>query len=217
MKVKTHKRRKHRKSNPAKSKKTTTRRHRRRHNPAPSTHRRRKTHRRRNPNGDAVGTILQILTGIGSAGVAAYTNNMAAKWMSVKWRGVPALLIGVTAAFLGRRNRYAMTAGITAASVGGLDILRQLVPALAAFSAEDAGYLLGSAAADDPELAAMLGAVNSGIPGIVPNFGFDTSMIPLGAANSRIPGVVPNLGLDTSMIPLGDMEGDGLFSDDLLL
>lgn len=222
MKVKTHKRRKHRKSNPAKSRKTTTHRRRRRHNPAaaPSAHRRRHTRRRRhNPSGGLMELGLTILAGIGSAGASAVVNNMASKWVPVKYRGGVSLVAGTAAAFIGRKNKYAVTAGIVAAAVGGWDLLRQNIPALAPFSAEDAGYLLGSAAADDPDLAQMLGAINSAVPGVIPNFGYDeTGSIPLGASNSSVPSVVQNFGDPTQSIPLGeDMESDGLFSDDLLL
>lgn len=219
MKVKTHRRRKHRKSNPAKSHKTT---HRRRHNPAPSAHRRRRTHRRRrsNPSGAVMDVLLPILTGIGGIGVGAFLNNTAAKWIPVKWRGVAALLLGGGVAFFGRRHKIALAGGTTIAAAGGWDLLRQNVPLLTAFSAEDAGYLLGSAAAEDEELAAMLGAMNSAVPGVVPNMGYDpTDSVPMGSSNSRVPGVLPNMGYDpTDTIPMGfDSEGDGLFSDDLLL
>ena len=84
---------------------------------------------------------------------------------------------------------------------GVLDIVRQNVPSLVPMSAEDAGYLLGSAAQSDAHLAAMLGAANAGVPGVLPNI--------FGAANAGVPGVLPNVfGVDTAKVPMGDDEAE---------
>ena len=215
MKVKSTKRRKHRKHNPAKSRKSpSTHRRRRRSNPARATTHHRRRRRRRNPSSGIAGMGMDVLVVVGALGGSAYLNNFAAKWIPVKFRGAASLAVGAALAMF-IKNDKAKIAGLVAAGAGAWDMLRQNVPALTALSAEDAGFLLGSAAADDPDLAEMLGASNSNVSGVIPNvFG--------GYSNGGIPGVVPNvfgvdtaevpLGVDTAEVPLGDDEdGESLF------
>lgn len=211
MKVKHKKSRKHRKPNPVKAHKATHRR-RRRHNPAPSTHKRRR-HRRRNPSSSLKGMAIDVGVIVGALFGSGYLNNFAAKWLTVKYRGAASLGLGAALALF-VKNDKAKAAGMTAIGAGLFDLLRQNVPALVPFSAEDAGWLLGSAAASDRDLAQ--GLANSGVPGVLPNvFGVDTSSVPLGYDNSDVPGVLPNVfGVDTSGIPLGeDDEGESLFGN----
>lgn len=223
MKVKTQ-RRKKRKHNPAQSRKPTTSR-RRRHNPAPS-HRAYRRRRRHNPSG---GGIKEFLIGAGIAGGgmigATYLNNFAAKWLPVKARGAAAVGVGLGIALFFGRNSMAKTAAISIGGTGLFDLLRQNLPALVPMSAEDAGYLLGSAASSDEELASMFGMSNSEVPGVLPNV--------FGSGNSEVPGVLPNVfgvdtamvpmgydsemfGVDTAMVPMGDEEGESLFGESYL-
>lgn len=217
------KRRRHKK-NPAKSKaRRTTRRA--RHNPAPSKVRSRRRHARRNPAGiDFKAFGLEIATVGAGALAAVYINNLAVKWIPVKFRGAASIGASILATMFGGRSQIVRNAAIGAGAMGVLDLLRSNVPSLVPLSAEDAGYLLGAAAAHDESIAAMFGADNANVPGVIPNvFGVDTGTVPMGedwipavgADNANVPGVIPNVfGVDTGTVPMGDDEGGYLFEED---
>lgn len=218
MKVKTHRRK--RKHNPASSHKKTTHRRRRRHNPAPSHSIHRRRRRRHNPSGGIKGFAVDMAIAGGGILGATYLNNFAAKWLPVKFRGGASVGVGLALAIFMGKNDYAKKAAIAIGGTGLFDLLRQNLPALVPMSAEDAGYLLGSAASSDADLARMFGADNAGVPGVLPNV--------FGADNAHIPGVLPNVfgidtatvpmgdddfeayGIDTAMVPMGDEEGENL-------
>ena len=207
------------KRNPSR-RKASHKRRRVRHNPAPShvAHRRRAGRRRvrRNPSGldlKAFGMEVAAIGGGMLAGV--YVNNLAAKWLPARFRGLGSIVAGAALAMFGGRSEILERAALGAAGMGLLDIVRNNVPALVPLSAEDAGYLLGNAAQHDESVAAMLGTLDTGVPGVLPNiFGVDTAGVPMGA--DEIPqGIIPNVfGVDTAGVPMGDDgEGDGMFSD----
>lgn len=208
------------KRNPSR-RKASHKRRRVRHNPAPSHVSRRRSagrrrHARRNPSGldiKAFGLEVAAIGGGMLAGV--YVNNLAAKWLPARFRGLGSIAAGAALAMFGGRSEILERAALGAAGMGLLDIVRNNVPALVPLSAEDAGYLLGNAAQHDESVAAMLGTLDTGVPGVLPNiFGVDTAGVPMGA--DEIPeGIVPNIfGVDTAGVPMGDDEGDGLFEED---
>ena len=222
--VKSGRKRRTAKRNPAPTKRKATRR-RVKHNPAPSKVRHRRRHARRNPSGlDLKSFGIEVGSVAGGALAALYLNNFAAKWLPPRFRGAASIVAAALATMFGGRSPILRNAAIGAGGMGVLDLLRANVPALATLSAEDAGYLLGQAAAHDESIASMFGADNSGVPGVIPNvFGVDTGMVPMGADfvpgigadNSGVPGVIPNVfGVDTGMVPMGDDEGGYLFEED---
>lgn len=180
------------------------------HNPAPSRRFHSKRRIRRNPAGLDLKSFGVSVAGVGAGALAGvYVNNFAARWLPVRFRGLASIAAGAAVVMFAGRNPHAERAALGAAGMGLLDLLRSNVPALAAMGAEDAGYLLGAAAAQDADLAAMLGMDNSNVPDVL---GFDTGSVALGGVdNSNVPDV---LGFDTGSIALGDEEGDGLFEDD---
>lgn len=191
-----------------------------RHNPAPShmAHRRRagrRRHARRNPSGldfKAFGMEAAAIAGGMLGGV--YVNNLAAKWLPARFRGLGSIAAGAALAMFAGRNEFLERAAMGAAGMGILDIVRNNVPALVPLSAEDAGYLLGNAAQHDESVAAMLGTLDTGVPGVLPDvFGVDTGEVPMGADIPQ--GIVPDVfGVDTAGVPMGEDEGDGMFEDD---
>ena len=192
-----------------------------RHNPAPShisrrRHTVRRRHARRNPSGldlKAFGMEVAAIGGGMLAGV--YVNNLAAKWIPARFRGLGSIAAGAALAMFGGRSEILERAALGAAGMGLLDIVRNNVPSLVPLSAEDAGYLLGNAAQYDESVATMLGTLDTGVPDVLPNvFGMDTAGVPMGA--DEIPqGIIPNVfGVDTAGVPMGDDEGDGMFEDD---
>ena len=201
-----------------------TKRRRARHNPAPShvaTRHRRRRHARRNPAGiDFKEFGIKVAVAGGGALAAVYINNLAAKWLPVKFRGIASIAAGAAAVMFGGRNAMVRDAAVGAAGMGLLDILRSNVPALVPLSAEDAGYLLGSASTYDDRLAAMLGMDT--VPDIygddtVPNiFGVDTGSVPMGSDTGAFPmgDELSMFGVDTGSVPMGDGEGDGIFGDE---
>jgi hypothetical protein len=188
-----------------------------RHNPAPSKTRRRRV-ARRNPSGldlkeygVEVGTIGAGLLG------GVYINNMAARWLPVRFRGLGAVGVSVLGVMFGGNSRLVRNAALAVGGMGVLDLVRANVPALVPLSAEDAGYLLGAASAHDSSLAAMLGVENSSVPGVldfgaenaevpgVLDFGTDTGTVPMGSEMAYF-------GTDTGTVPMGeDDEGDDIF------
>ena len=200
------------------------------HNPAPShvsrrRHTSRRRHARRNPSGfDMKAFGIEVAAAGAGALAAVYINNMAAKWLPARFRGAASILAGGLVVMFGGRAEMVRGAAIGAAGMGLLDLLRSNVPALVPLSAEDAGYLLGSAAMHDESIAAMLGQANGDVPGVLPNV--------FGQANEDVPGMIPNVfgvdtgsipmgddglsmfGVDTGSIPMGDGEGEYLFADD---
>jgi len=194
------------KHNPAK---TYKKRRKVRHNPAPSSVRRHGKRRvRRNPGLDLKSFGVSVV-GVGAGALGAvYLNNLAAKWIPARFRGFVSIAAGAAVVMFAGRNEHAERAALGAAGMGLLDLLRSNVPALVPMSAEDAGYLLGNAAAHDEGLAAVLG--------------FDTGEVALGADNSNVPDIlgvdnadVPDiLGFDTGEVALGDEEADALFEDE---
>ena len=139
-----------------------------RHNPAPSKQRRHygKRRVRRNPGLDLKSFGVSVV-GVGAGALGAvYLNNLAAKWVPARFRGFASIAAGAAVVMFAGRNEHAERAALGAAGMGLLDLLRSNVPALVPMSAEDAGYLLGNAAAHDEGLAAVLG--------------FDTGSIALG-------------------------------------
>ena len=182
-----------------------------RHNPAPSKQRRHygKRRVRRNPAGLDLKSFGISVAGVGAGALGAvYLNNLAAKWIPARFRGFASIAAGAAVVMFAGRNEHAERAALGAAGMGLLDLLRSNVPALVPLSAEDAGYLLGNAAAQDSEMAAVLG--------------FDTGSVPMGVDNAEVPDIlgvdnaeVPDiLGFDTGEVPLGDEEADGLFEDE---
>jgi len=198
------------------------------HNPAPShiarrRHVGRRRHARRNPAGlDLKSFGLEVAAAGAGALAAVYINNLAAKWIPARFRGVASIAAGAAVIMFAGKTEAARGAAIGAAGMGLLDIMRANVPALVPLSAEDAGYILGNASIHDESIAAMLGADNSDVPGVLPNiFGVDTGSVPMGADgvfgadNSGVPGVLPNIfGVDTGSVPMGDGEGEFLFAED---
>ena len=185
-------------------------------NPAPSKTRRR--HYRRNPAGlDFKEYGLELGTvGAGLLG-GVYLNNLAARWLPARFRGLGAVGVSVLGVMLGGNSRMIRTGAFAVGGMGLLDLVRSNVPALVPLSAEDAGYLLGAASAHDSDLAAMLGAQNANVPGVVDfgaqnanvpgvvDFGVDTGAVPMGQDYSLF-------GVDTGAVPMGeDEEGDSLF------
>ena len=194
------------KRNPAR-RKVHTKRRRVKHNPAPSRvssrrHHKRRRSIRRNPSGVDFKALALDVGAIGAGMLGGvYANNLAAKWLPARFRGLGSIAAGVGMLMLAGRSQILERAALGAAGMGLLDIVRNNVPALVPLSAEDAGYLLGNAAAYDENVASLLG--------------LDTGAVPMG--EDGIPsGVIPNVfGLDTGAVPMGeDGEGDGLFEDD---
>ena len=216
------------KRNPSKRRHTSRRRV--KHNPAPSHIARRRhgrrRHARRNPAGlDLKSFGMEVAAASAGALAAVYINNTAAKWIPARFRGVASIAAGAAVVMFAGKSELARGAAIGAAGMGLLDILRNNVPSLVPLSAEDAGYLLGAASVHDESIAAMLGAVNADVPGVLPNV--------FGAVNADVPGVLPNvfgvdtgsvpmgddsdlsfLGVDTGSVPMGDSEGEFLFAED---
>jgi hypothetical protein len=178
------------------------------HNPAPSRRFHSKRRIRKNPGLDLKSFGVSV-AGVGAGALGAvYINNLAARWLPVRFRGFASIAAGAAVVMFAGRNEHAERAALGAAGMGFLDLLRSNVPALAAMGAEDAGYLLGAAAAQDSDLAAMLGVDNANVPDV------------LGVDNANVPDVLGfdtgsvALGFDTGSVALGDEEGDGLFEDD---
>ena len=180
-----------------------------RHNPAPSRRFHSKRRVRRNPSGLDLKSFGVSVAGVGAGALGAvYLNNFAARWVPARFRGFASIAAGAAVVMFAGRNEHAHRAALGAAGMGLLDLLRSNVPALVPMSAEDAGYLLGNAAAHDDGLAAVLG--------------FDTGEVALGADNSNVPDIlgvdnadVPDiLGFDTVEVALGDEEADALFEDE---
>lgn len=184
-----------------------------RHNPAPSKQRRHygKRRVRRNPSGLDLKTFGVQVAGVGAGALGAvYLNNLAAKWLPARFRGVASIAAGAAVVMFAGRNEHAERVALGAAGMGLLDILRNNVPALVPLSAEDAGYLLGAASAHDAGIAAVLGFDTGAVP-----MGVDNANMPdvLGVDNTDVPDVL-GMGFDTGEIPMGDEEADGLFDDD---
>ena len=178
-------------------------------NPAPSRRFHSKRRVRRNPSGLDLKSFGVSVAGVGAGALGAvYLNNFAARWVPARFRGFASIAAGAAVVMFAGRNEHAHRAALGAAGMGLLDLLRSNVPALVPMSAEDAGYLLGNAAAHDEGLAAVLG--------------FDTGSVPMGVDNADVPDIlgvdnadVPDiLGFDTGEVPLGDEEADGLFEDE---
>ena len=197
------------KKNPAKAHK---RRRAVRRNPAAPSSVRRKTRRRavrRNPSLDLKGLGIDVAAIGGGMLGALYVNNLAARWLPARFRGVASILVGAGLTMF-VKHPLVERAALGAAGMGLVDILRANIPALVALSAEDAGYLLGNAAAQDQDLSNLLGAMDNGdlpdVLGGVDNadvsdvLGFDTGSIPLG--------------FDTGSIPLGEDEADNIFGEE---
>jgi len=196
------------KKNPAK---TTRKRRTVRRNPArPSSVRRKSSRRvRRNPSLDLKGLAIDVSAIGGGMLGALYINNMAARWLPARFRGLASILVGA-GALMFVKHPLVERAAMGAAGMGLLDIVRSNVPALTALSAEDAGYLLGNAAANDEDLSNLLGGMdNADMPDVLG--GVDNEDVPdvLGFDTGSVA-----LGFDTGSVALGEDEGDNIFGND---